>query len=87
MRGDMRGWWWSGARRPVCDAQNDIKELDEAALGVRAAAVLLELFASRAILINDTVWEASFGHVFRSSKEGADAVVKDVRVAMLIHSV
>ena len=73
------------ACRAMLDAENDVEELDEGALCVAAAAVLTIGFVTAAVFVDDAVWKTSFGHVFATSQERSDAVVEDVRVAILVH--
>ena len=63
-----------GRRRCICflaggavlDAENDVEELDEAALGVARPAVLDVLGRSRAVVPHDAVGQAGLGHVLAS---------------------
>ena len=69
------------------DAEDDVEELDEGTLRVGAAAVLAVFFCAGAVFVDDAVWEACVGHVLRSGEKGADAVVEDVWVAVLVHPI
>src|SRR5438105_269903 len=72
--------------RTVSDAENNVKELDEAALRVAAAGILPIRLGSRAILVDDAVRQSSLGHILASGKKGADAVVEDGGIATLVHA-
>lgn len=73
------------AGRSVLNAENDVKELDERALGVAATTQLSVFLSICAVIKQDAVWEAGLCHVFATSEKRADAVVEDVRIAILIH--
>ena len=75
------------SRRPMFDAKNDVEELNGAALGVAAAGELhIALLVDRATVVEDyTVWQACVLHVLATSEVGTNAVVKDVRVAIVVH--
>ena len=47
----------------VSNAEDDVKELDERALGVAAAAVLAVGFCAAAVFVDDAVGESGVGHV------------------------
>lgn len=73
------------AGRSVLNAENDVKELDERALGVAASTQLSVCLSICAVVKQDAVRETCLCHVFATSEERADAVVEDVRIAVLIH--
>ncbi|KUI56631.1 hypothetical protein VP1G_10829 [Cytospora mali] len=72
---------------PVLDAQDDVEELDDGALGVATAAVLAVLPAAGIVdFVKDAVGQARLGHVLAPCQERPDAVVEDGRVAVLVHA-
>ena len=80
------GGAFGDAGGPVGHAEDDVEELDEGALRVAAAAVLSVGLSAGAIFVDNAVGEAGVGHVFAAGEEGPDAVVEDVRVAILVHA-
>ncbi|KAH6605574.1 hypothetical protein Trco_004727 [Trichoderma cornu-damae] len=73
------------ARGTVLDAQGDVKELNQAALGVAPSAVLPIRVAARAVVVDDAEWQAGFGHVLAPGEERPDAVVEDDGITALVH--
>ena len=74
------------AGRSVLDAQHNVKELEERALGVAAAAVLPERVVRAPRVVAHTVRQPRVGHVLATGQEWSNAMVKGVRIAILVHA-
>ncbi len=68
------------------DTEDNVEELDKRRLGVAAAAILTVLFVASAVFEYDAIRKAGVSHVFRAGEEGTDAVIKDVGIAVFVHS-
>lgn len=70
----------------VLDAEDEIEELDDGALCVATAGVLdIFLGLSSAIVEDNAVGKASISHVLATREEGANAVIEDVWIAVVVH--
>lgn len=88
--------WWLGelgllavlplTGGPVLDVQDYVEELDQGALGVGAAAVVVPGLRAGSVVVDDAIGQTGVAHVPAAGEKRADAVVEDVRVAVLVHA-
>lgn len=75
------------ACRAVLDTQDYVEELDQGGLSVATTAVLnVGVIIASACIELDAIGQSSICHILAASQERPDAVVEDVRIAVLIHS-
>ena len=67
--------------------EDNVEELYEGRLCIRSATILTVWFRTTSVLVDHTVWKTSVCHVFGTSQERSDAMVENVRIAVLVHSV
>ena len=71
----------------MLDSEHDIKELDQRTLGIASTTVLSPLALSCTFIVENTIWQASYHHVFAAGEKRSDAVVENFWIAFLIHPV
>lgn len=73
--------------RTMLDVEDQIEELDDAALSIAAARELyVSLLVDWTAVVKDyAVGQACICHVLAASKVRADAVVEDMRIAVVVH--
>lgn len=70
----------------MLDTKYNIEELDEATLGVARPTELSVRLLACAVIEHNAIGEACIGHVLPTGEERPDAVVEDVRITILVHS-
>lgn len=71
----------------MLNTKNNVKELDERALGVTPTTVLSPLSLPIALIIEHSIRKARQDHILTSRQEGSDLIIKDLGRTMLIHPI
>lgn len=70
----------------MLNTEEDVERLDQRALCIAPAAVLVPFADSVTTIIEYTVWQSRGGHILASREERADLVEEDGRGTFLVHS-
>ena len=79
--------WHAVVPGSMLDAEDDVEELDQGTLAVAAASELTPLATTVAFVVKDAPGQACCGHIFAAGKVGADVVIENPGVALLVHAV